>query len=167
MSALRGQLRRGKLQGFPGGASARELAASAGNVRDAGSIPGSGSSPGGEHGNPLGFLSGKSHRQRSLAGYSPWGHKGRTQLKRLSACTHTHTHFRRITLNPRSSLTAHRQPQVDPGTPGLPASPPAPKAAQARGDNCCSEIKCCHTVKLKTLDKSAFRCLVRLRSRRH
>ena len=26
------------------------------------------------------FLPGKSHGQRSLAGYSPWGHKGRTRL---------------------------------------------------------------------------------------
>ena len=29
------------------------------------------------NGNPLQlFLPGKSHDQRSLAGYSPWGHKG-------------------------------------------------------------------------------------------
>ena len=69
--------------------------------------------------------------------------KSQTRPKRLSA--HTHANFRRITLNPRSSLTAHRQPQGDPGTPGPPASPSAPEAAQARGDNCCSEIKCCHT----------------------
>ena len=26
------------------------------------------------------FLPGKPHAQRSLAGYSPWGHKARTQL---------------------------------------------------------------------------------------
>ena len=26
------------------------------------------------------FLPGKSHGQRSLVGYSPWGHKNRTQL---------------------------------------------------------------------------------------
>ena len=26
------------------------------------------------------FLPGESHGQRSLAGYSPWGHKSRTQL---------------------------------------------------------------------------------------
>ena len=31
------------------------------------------------------FLPGKSHRQRSLAGYSPWGHKSRI---RLSAQSH-------------------------------------------------------------------------------
>ena len=31
----------------------KNLSANAGKVRDAGSIPGSGRSPGGEHGNPL------------------------------------------------------------------------------------------------------------------
>ena len=128
MSALRGQLRRGKLQGFPGGASARELAASAGNVRDAGSIPGSGSSPGGEHGNPLGFLSGKSHRQRSLAGYSPWGHKGRTQLKRLSACTHTHTH----TLQKN-----HLEPKEQPDCPS--PAPGGPWHSRAASESSCSQ----------------------------
>ena len=42
-----------------------------------GSIPGSGRSPGGGHGNPLqaAFMPGESHGQRSLAGYSPRGHK--------------------------------------------------------------------------------------------
>ena len=49
--------------------------ANAGDVRDAGSIPGSGRSPGGGHGNPLQFLPGESHGQRSLPGYSLWGHK--------------------------------------------------------------------------------------------
>ena len=50
--------------------------ANAGNVREVGSIPGSGRSPGGEHGNPLQhFLPGESRGQRSLAGYSPRGHK--------------------------------------------------------------------------------------------
>ena len=40
-------------EGFPGGASGKEAAANAGNVRDAGSIPGSGRSHGGGHGNLL------------------------------------------------------------------------------------------------------------------
>ena len=42
--------------------------------RDVGSIPGSGSPPGGGTGNPPVFLPGESHGPRSLAGYSPWGH---------------------------------------------------------------------------------------------
>ena len=48
--------------------------ANAGDVRDTGLIPGFGRSPGEGHGNP-GFLPGESHGQRSLAGYSPRGHK--------------------------------------------------------------------------------------------
>ena len=37
------------------------------------------------------FLPGESHRQRSLAGYNPWGHKQSDMTERL---THTHTHTR-------------------------------------------------------------------------
>ena len=45
--------------------------ADAGDVRDLGSIPGSGRSPGGGHGNPLQYsCPGDSHGQSSLAGYS-------------------------------------------------------------------------------------------------
>ena len=49
---------------------------SACNEGDMGLIPGSGRFPG--EGNPLDFpvfLPGKSHGQRTLAGYGPWGHK--------------------------------------------------------------------------------------------
>ena len=50
--------------------------ANAGDVRDLGSIPGLGRSPGGGHGNLLQYSCLKNpHGQRSLAGYSPWGHK--------------------------------------------------------------------------------------------
>ena len=49
--------------------------ANAGGVRDAGSIPGLGRSPGGRHGNPLRILAlsihGESHGQKSLVGYNP------------------------------------------------------------------------------------------------
>ena len=46
--------------------------ANAGNIRDVGSIPGLGRSPGGGHGYPLPvFLPRESHGQRSLVGYSP------------------------------------------------------------------------------------------------
>ena len=49
---------------------------SAGEVGDAGSIPGLGRSPGEGNGKPLQyFLPGKSHGQKSLGGYSPWGCK--------------------------------------------------------------------------------------------
>ena len=55
----------------------KNMPANAGDIRDAGSIPGSGRSPGGRHGNPLHpnpFLPGESHGQRSLVGYNPQGH---------------------------------------------------------------------------------------------
>ena len=53
--------------------SGRESATNAG---DMGSVPGFGKSPGRkkQQPNPV-FLPGKSHGQRSLAGYSPQGHK--------------------------------------------------------------------------------------------
>ena len=45
-------------------------------VGDLGSIPGLGRSPGGGHGNPLQYSCLENlHGQRSLVGYSPWGHK--------------------------------------------------------------------------------------------
>ena len=54
----------------------KDLPANVGDAGEAGSIPGSGRSPGEGNGNPLQCtLPGKSHGQRSLAGYSPWGHK--------------------------------------------------------------------------------------------
>ena len=41
------------MQGFPGGTVVKNLPASAGDVGDAGSVPGSGRSPGRGNGNPL------------------------------------------------------------------------------------------------------------------
>ena len=56
-----------------GGLDSKESACNAG---DPGSIPGSGRSPGEGNDNPLPYSClGKSHGQRSLVGYSPWGHK--------------------------------------------------------------------------------------------
>ena len=53
--------------------------------RDSGSIPGSGRSPGGGHGNLLQYSClANPDGQRSLVGYSPWVSKSRTQLKGLS-----------------------------------------------------------------------------------
>ena len=50
--------------------------ADAGNVRDVGSIPGSGRSPGGGHGNPVQYSCLENPPgERSLAGYSPWGRR--------------------------------------------------------------------------------------------
>jgi len=54
--------------------------ANTGDMRDMGSIPGLGRSPGGGHGNPLQNSCLKNpHGEKSLAGYSPWGHKELTE----------------------------------------------------------------------------------------
>ena len=53
----------------------KNLPANAGDLRYLGSIPGSGRSPGEGHGNPLQYSCLESHGQRSLTGYSSWGHK--------------------------------------------------------------------------------------------
>ena len=70
--------------GFPGSS---EVKASACNVEDLGSIPGSGRSPGEGNGNPLQYSclenpmdggawwAAESHGRRSLLGCSPWGRK--------------------------------------------------------------------------------------------
>ena len=42
--------------GFPGGSVGKKSACKAGDIRDAGLIPGLGRSPGGGHGNPLQYL---------------------------------------------------------------------------------------------------------------
>ena len=51
---------------------AKSLPASAGELRDVGSIPGSGRSLGEGMATHSVFLPGEFHGQRSLAGYSPW-----------------------------------------------------------------------------------------------
>ena len=59
--------------GVPGGLEGSETAYSA---EDLGSVPGLRSSPGEEHGNLLQYSClDNPHGQRSLADYSPWGHK--------------------------------------------------------------------------------------------
>ena len=55
-------------------------------------IPGLGRSPGEGNGYPLQLiLPGESHEQRSLPGYSPWGHKELDKTEQLS--THAHRQF--------------------------------------------------------------------------
>ena len=59
--------------------------ANAGDIRDASSIPGLGRFLGGGHGNPCQCSCQYTHGQRSLAGYSPWGH---TELDTTEAILH-------------------------------------------------------------------------------
>ena len=66
--------------GFPGGSDDKE---SAWNVGDWGLIPGSGRFPWRRKWQAIPvFLPGGFHGQRSLAGYSPWGHKESDTTKR-------------------------------------------------------------------------------------
>ena len=59
---------------FPGGSAVKNPSNC--NAGDAASIPGSGRYPGEGNGYPQPeFLSGESHGQRRLVGYSPWGRK--------------------------------------------------------------------------------------------
>ena len=74
-------------EGFPGGSDGKESAC---NEGDLGSIPGLRRSPGGGHGNPHQYSCLENpHGQRSLAGYSPWGHKELDTTEQL----HIHTVF--------------------------------------------------------------------------
>ena len=91
-------------QGFPGSSPGKASVCNAGNL---GFIPGLGRSPGEGNGSPLQysclenpmdrrkwqstpvFLPGKSHGQRSLVCYSPWGHKELDMTEQL----HFHFHF--------------------------------------------------------------------------
>ena len=61
------------ITGFLVDSVVKNLSAKAGVTVDAGSIPGSGRSSGGENSNPLQYSClEKSHGRRGLAGYSPW-----------------------------------------------------------------------------------------------
>ena len=81
-----------QVSSFPRCTVVKNLPADAGDTRDAGSILGSGRSPGVGNGNPLQlFLPGKSHGQRSLENYSSWNQK-RVRHNWVTVHTHTHTH---------------------------------------------------------------------------
>ena len=67
---------------FFGGSDGKESTCNVGNLD---SISGLGRSPEGGHGNPLQYSCLENpHRQRSLMGYSPWGHKESDMTERLN-----------------------------------------------------------------------------------
>ena len=71
---------------FPAGSDGKESACNAG---DLGSIPGVRKTPWRRAWQPTPvFLPGESHRQRSLVGYSPWGHRESDMTERLSTAQH-------------------------------------------------------------------------------
>ena len=78
---------------FPWWLSSKESACNTGVAANTGLIPGSGRSPGGGHGNPLLFLPGESHGQRSLVGYSPWGRE-ESDMTEMTEDARTHARVR-------------------------------------------------------------------------
>ena len=73
--------------GLSGGSAGKKSACIG---RDLGLIPRLGRSPGEGNGNPLPvFLPGEFHGQRSLVGYSPWGHKELDLNEQLTLSWHT------------------------------------------------------------------------------
>ena len=109
--------------GFLGGSDGKESTCNAGELA---SIPGSGRSPGGGHGNPLQCscledLQG----QRSLVDYSPWSHKESDTTERLNThsviITTIYTHlFHPLKFTLDMVLTEK------PVLPTAPHTPPAP-----------------------------------------
>ena len=73
----------------------KNLPAEAGDIRDMSLIPGSGRFPWRRAWQSTsGFLPGKFHGQRSLAGHSPWSCKESDTTEHTNTHTHTHTHTR-------------------------------------------------------------------------
>ena len=68
----------------------KNLPANAGDIRDAGSIPGSGRSPGGGHGNPLQYSCLENPMNRGAWWATVCGVA--TNLDTTEATSHTHTH---------------------------------------------------------------------------
>ena len=87
--------------GFPGGSDGKESAC---NVGDLGLIIGSCRSPGEGNGYPLQYSCLENPMDRSLEGYSPWGHKESDTTDRLSL---SHTHIHTAASYPNPSTLAH------------------------------------------------------------
>ena len=82
------------MMGFPGGSDSKESVCSAG---DLGSIPGSGRSPGGGHGNPLQYSCLENSMDRGARQASPWGHKESDTTEWLNI-SHSHDIIPQLTL---------------------------------------------------------------------
>ena len=86
-----------RIGGFPDGTVERNPPAHAGDARDTGLIPGvkkksvSRRSSAVGNGYPLQYSCLENSRQRSLAGYSPWGCKESDMTEHTHTHTHTHT----------------------------------------------------------------------------
>ena len=80
-------------KGFPGGTVGKEPAGPCGRCKRPGFDPWAGKTPWGREWQPAPvFLPGRPHGQRSLVGYSPWGHKESDTTERVCLHEHMHTH---------------------------------------------------------------------------
>ena len=88
------------MRGFPGGVVVKNLPANAGDTRDAGSIPGSGRSPGVGNGNPLQYQCQENAMDRGAW----WAivHGAAKSWTRLSTCTRRHSEILNYILYPIS-----------------------------------------------------------------
>jgi len=92
-------------KGFPGGMSVKELACWCRRCKRRGFSPWVRKIPWRRAWQPTPvFLPGESHGQRSLAGYSPQGHKELDTTEWLSMCAHTYTHAHILNDNALVSL---------------------------------------------------------------
>ena len=104
----------------------KNLPSNAEDIRDVGSIPGSGTSPGGEHGNPLQYSCIENPMDRGA-----WRAmvqrvaKSQTQLKQLKTHAHTHTYTYTHT---RVSYTHMYCTHIMDSTDSLPFEPPGKPA---------------------------------------
>ena len=82
-------------KGFLGGSAVQSLPASADDARDSWVWSWVGKIPWRRAGQPTPvFFPGESHGQRSLVGYSPWGHKESDTTERLTQPLHLNSVFR-------------------------------------------------------------------------
>ena len=87
------------------------------NEEGLGSITGLGRSPGGGHGNPLQCSCLENpHRQRSLAGCSPWGHKEWNMTEQLSTAHSTARARRGVAGAAPHAWNGGRDPECDRAT---------------------------------------------------
>ena len=113
------------LLGFPCSSAGK---GSACNVRDLGSIPGLGRSPGGGHGNPLPYSCLENpHGQRILAGYSPWGRKESGKTERLST---EHTKTSLLARDKKEKIPLTIAPEAE-----IPRSKPNEKHVRSKKEN--------------------------------
>ena len=110
------------------GLGGKEFACNARAAGDEGSIPGSGRSPGGGHGNPLQFSCLENpHGWRSLEGYRPWGQE---ESDATEVTEHTGTLCPWITLYRKADGRDGGRAQVGPAPPG--PRPPRPPSLSPR-----------------------------------